>query len=494
MVDRVMFSSERMDWGTPQWLYDELDKEFNFEVDLAASRSNRKHRIYLGPKSKIATDALTFPWADHWKCGYLNPPYGRGVINWVKKAYEESQRGMTVVILLASRTDTKWFHEYILPFGDYRFIRGRLKHDDQANPATFPSMVVVFSPPAEVKPLPKKSNKQKPDADPLVPLSAPFPWFGGKRRVADKVWEALGDVRNYVEPFYGSGAVLLSRPQPFDGVETINDKDALVSNFWRAIQSDPEKVAKYADWIQDENDLHARHAWLVRRLRKLRERVEGDPDYYSVKIAGWWVHGICLWIGSGYCSGKGPWTQNEGQLLHLGNYGQGINRQRLHLGDYGQGINRQLLHLGDYGQGIIHEWFRRLSERLKRVRIASGDWKRVTGPSVTTRLGLTGVFLDPPYSEASRTDNLYREDTKNLAAEVQSWCREHQHDNKLRIVLCGYEGEYDLPEWQQTAWKAPGGYGSQGEGSGRDNCSKERIWFSPNCLEVSEKLARLKKA
>ena len=96
-------------------------------------------------------------------------------------------------------------------------------------------------------------------------LKAPFPYFGGKSRVVSLVWSRFGTVRNYVEPFFGSGAVLLGRPQPFNGTETVNDKDGFVSNFWRAIQADPEDVARHADHPVNENDLHARHSWLVQR-------------------------------------------------------------------------------------------------------------------------------------------------------------------------------------------------------------------------------------
>jgi site-specific DNA-adenine methylase len=74
-------------------------------------------------------------------------------------------------------------------------------------------------------------------------LKAPFPWFGGKSKVAKIVWNRFGIVRNYVEPFFGSGAVMLNRPMPFDGTETVNDADGLVSNFWRAVAKDPDAVS-----------------------------------------------------------------------------------------------------------------------------------------------------------------------------------------------------------------------------------------------------------
>ena len=131
-------------------------------------------------------------------------------------------------------------------------------------------------------------------------LRAPFPWFGGKSRVAQIVWDYFGDVRNYVEPFAGSLAVLLNRPTE-PKIETVNDLDCWIANFWRALQHDPEQLAANADWPVNEADLHARHLWLVHQ-DQFRERMKTDPDFYDVKIAGWWVWGISQWIGSGWCA------------------------------------------------------------------------------------------------------------------------------------------------------------------------------------------------
>ena len=74
-------------------------------------------------------------------------------------------------------------------------------------------------------------------------LKCPFPYFGGKAEIAPEIWKRFGRVPNYIEPFFGGGAVLLARPEPFDGVETVNDADGFICNFWRAVQSAPEKVA-----------------------------------------------------------------------------------------------------------------------------------------------------------------------------------------------------------------------------------------------------------
>jgi hypothetical protein len=330
-------------------------------------------------------------------------------------------------------------------------------------------------------------------------LRAPFQWFGGKAKVASLVWERFGRVKNYVEPFFGSGAVLFGKPEGWDCLETINDKDDFICNIWRSIQADPKAVAQWADYPCVESDLHARHAWLVERKRDLRERLEGDPNYYDVQIAGWWLWGLCLWIGSGWCSGKGAWHVEEKdgirKLVNNSESTMGISRQLLHLGDNGRGVLRKRLHLGQHGVGMgvhkmdarnekLYEWFQALQNRLRHVRVCSGDWSRVCGPSVTFKHGLTGVFLDPPYSqEAERCEDLYREDCLNVANDVRAWCLENGSNELLRIALCGYAGEHEELEahgWQVVAWKAPGGYGSQG--GENVNATRERIWFSPHCL------------
>ena len=179
----------------------------------------------------------------------------------------------------------------------------------------------------------------------------PFPWFGGKSPVADVVWAAIGDVKNYVEPFFGSGAVLFLRPGGPGHIETINDADGYVANFWRAIQRDSDAVAEHADWPVNECDMTARHLWLLEQKTTLVNRLFGDPDFYDAKAAGWWVWGQCCWIGSGWCSGRGPWI-SEGGELRLRNTGQGVNRKLPHLGDTGQGVDRKLPHLGDTGKGV----------------------------------------------------------------------------------------------------------------------------------------------
>jgi len=314
-------------------------------------------------------------------------------------------------------------------------------------------------------------------------LRAPFPWFGGKSRVSMHVWQRFGDVPNYVEPFAGSLAVLLGRPSGWRGIETVNGKDGFIANFWRALAADPEGVASAADWPVNECDQHARHVWLVAQRETLTARLEGDPLYYDARIAGWWVWGLSVWIGGGWCSGQGPWSVQDGQLV-LGDAGQGVQRRRVHLGHAGQGVQRQRVHDED---GLV-TWMRALASRLRRVRVCCGDWTRVCGPTPTVRQGLTAVFLDPPYSGDERAGAIYALDSGTVAGDVWEWAREHGDDPLLRIALCGYQGEHaDLPGWTAQRWKASGGYSGQGgQGRGRVNATRETIWYSPHCLSAHQ--------
>jgi DNA adenine methylase len=382
-------------------------------------------------------------------------------------------------------------------------------------------------------------------------LRAPFPWFGGKRRVAPLVWSRLGDVDSYNEPFAGGLSVLLGRPTA-PRVETVNDLDCFLANFWRALQFDPDGVAYWCDGPVNEADLHARHRWLVARGRRLVARCLRDPHYFNAKVAGWWVWGQCLWIGSGWCQ-RPEWTGrvNAGRRargvhvisaaeepsehlkrprlydhggagvhsnralaqkrpLATGN-GQGCGVHRRWQGG-GQGggsgvhaprLTQQMPRIAAEGGSIsgvtasplvesggLYDYLGALGQRLRRVRVCCGDWKRVLTPSVTTYVGLTGVFLDPPYDHDLR-ERCYAED-HNISADVRAWAIEHGDDPKMRIALCGYQDEHGphMPStWEKVAWKAHGGYSRTERGVA--NRDQERIWFSPHCLKPGENLFSL---
>ena len=319
-------------------------------------------------------------------------------------------------------------------------------------------------------------------------IAAPFPYFGGKRRAAPRIWQALGDPSGYVEPFAGSAAVLLARPT-FTGrrVETLNDADGWLVNTWRAIQLSPAEVAQHAWGPVTEIDYHARLAWLQqRRTPDLVAWMEGDPEAHDAKAAGWWLYVVACGIGDPF--GPGPWRVVDGHLRklpHLGDAGQGVNRKLPHLGDAGKGVNRELPHLGDAGRGQLESYMGQLADRLRRVRITCGSWQRVVKPSVT-RSGTGGdgtraIFLDPPYATSG---DLYAHVDADVGLAVRDWCVTAPRE--LRVILCGYDTEHDAllaHGWTVTEGKAGGGAGySTNSANGR----RERLWLSPACIGTTQ--------
>lgn len=157
--NNVHFSSKTVEWATPQYLFDELNNTFGpFDLDVCATKYNAKCAEYLS-KEKGQDGLLVSWWAhttdlngDFPKC-WMNPPYGRKIGKWVKKAYEESQKGCLVVSLLPARVDTRWFHDFIYqrPGVETIFLKGRVKFGNAENSAPFPSMVCVFNPPTTSK-------------------------------------------------------------------------------------------------------------------------------------------------------------------------------------------------------------------------------------------------------------------------------------------------------------------------------------------------------
>lgn len=344
----------------------------------------------------------------------------------------------------------------------------------------------------------------------------------------------------------------------------MRDVDAYLANFWRAVTAAPDDVAKHADWPVNEADLHARHRWLVESGAERIANVKRDPDFYDAKVAGWWVWGQCLWIGSGWCA-RPEWTgraaagraargihtdeyqqrpdsaqrrrpqltNDNGVVAKAGQHrwkkkpnladpgGRGVHADVMHekrpnlMHPDGKGVHRRWngggagggsgVHAprltkqqvpdlsgsrGATGRGVhatafevrsggLYDYMQALAVRLRRVRVCCGDWSRVVTPAVTTYIGVTGVFLDPPYSHAERAI-CYSHDN-DIGAEVRAWALKHGHDKNFRVALCGYEGEHEMPSsWDVVSWKAGGGYGRSVRG--KANRLRERIWFSPHCL------------
>jgi DNA adenine methylase len=347
------------------------------------------------------------------------------------------------------------------------------------------------------------------------PMSAPFPYFGGKSRAAALVWSRFGPA--------------------LPKVATLNDINAYIANFWRSTAFDPEAVARWASWPVNETDLHSRHRWLLGIAKILRARLEADPMNYDARIAGWWAWGASAWIGSGWCEeGREPVLQaphlagGQTKTDPATNYGKGIHAAGMRspsvrLPDLGggtqwgtdeanaragKGVHREAMRgpsqqlpdlgagVGNYGYGQIgrgthaattrtrlFDIFAELSRRLRYTRVACGDFERILTPSVTYRHGLTAVFLDPEYlgfeyvyGKKGTTEQ------EHCAIRAVKWAREVGQRDDLRIALCGYDGNYDMPGWECVPWRAKGGYSNQGSGE-NENAKRERIWFSPACLK-----------
>jgi phage N-6-adenine-methyltransferase len=139
MLNDSLFSSKTDQWSTPQDFFDAQDAIHHFTLDVCADATNHKCDLYFTKED----DGLAQPWSG---ICWMNPPYGRTIGQWVEKAHRETETGNAkkVVCLLPARTDTRYFHDYCLPYGRITFLKGRLKFGDATNSAPFPSMVVVF--------------------------------------------------------------------------------------------------------------------------------------------------------------------------------------------------------------------------------------------------------------------------------------------------------------------------------------------------------------
>jgi len=313
-------------------------------------------------------------------------------------------------------------------------------------------------------------------------MKAPFPYFGGKRTVAANVWRALGQPKRYIEPFFGSGAVLLNRPggDPRDHIETICDADGHIANVWRALQADPDAVAKVCDWPVNHADLSARKMRLCREQRDLLGKLTTDPDYYDATLAGYWIWAASCWIGSGMTS--------PGQRPHISGGGKGVHAMG------------QIPHISRGGKGVqepytpsIYTWFRELSERLRRVQVVCGDWPRVCGGNWQDASGIVGMFFDPPYGCVDRDTDIYAHDSTDVAHEVRDWCLSRGDNPRYRIVLAGYEEHVELERhgWRVEQWSANGGYGNIGKDDtgAAANRHRECLYYSPHCLDTARQTA-----
>lgn len=267
-----------------------------------------------------------------------------------------------------------------------------------------------------------------------------FPYFGGKRRAAAQVWDALGTVDRYIEPFFGSGAVLLGAPvRPKS--ELVNDLSHHVANLWRALQHNPAEVWRVASAPCSEVELKARAKW----LKAWNPPDFSDLDAHDAHAAGVWLWFVCADIGAGP---ENPQLQRNGS---------------------GRGV--KALGFNEHREAEI-------VERIKRIEVLCGDWSRcVTSAALGGGLKpRVGVFLDPPYGSGIVP---YDDQTGTVARDVWEWAIANGNNPQLRIVVAGYDDGRALPDgWTAVERVEQGGYGSN-----NGNRFRERLWRSPHCVK-----------
>ncbi len=268
------------------------------------------------------------------------------------------------------------------------------------------------------------------------------PYFGGKRRAAAEVWAALGNVSRYVEPFLGSGAVLLASPhRPLS--ELVNDRDHHVANLWRSLQRDPAEVMRVASAPCSEVELRARHAWLA---------AWEAPDFADLDACDPYAAGAWLWAA---CVGIG-----DGDSLHRCDHGMGVKATRWTASD---------------AAAVV--------ERIARVQVLCGDWSRCVTPAALREppRGPVGIFLDPPYGEGSGVG--YEDGTGDVARDVWAWALANGDNPRLRIVVAGYDDGREVPPgWRVVERAENGGFASQSKAKANVNRKRERLWLSPHCV------------
>jgi site-specific DNA-methyltransferase (adenine-specific) len=144
-MDEVLFSSGKTDYETPPWLFNKLNNEFHFDVDVCASYKNAKCNFWYGHLTdNVFIDSLTQNWSENFKTAFMNPPYGQAIKPFMRKAVVQAIKGMTVVALIPARTDTIWWFDYVLKATELRFLKGRVKFIGGKYQAAFPSVIAIF--------------------------------------------------------------------------------------------------------------------------------------------------------------------------------------------------------------------------------------------------------------------------------------------------------------------------------------------------------------
>lgn len=321
-------------------------------------------------------------------------------------------------------------------------------------------------------------------------LSPPLPFYGKKDYVAPLIWKLLGSPVLYIEPFGGSLAVLLARPDydPHKHWEVVGDLNGLIVNLYRAIKADAVAVAKLVDRMWAEQDLDAALRVINQRKPTLSDWLAENLNNYDVELAAYHLVLECYCLGS----------MRTNKVSRLGRRGV---------------CAKSFVKVGVDEQGFVvnetvYEWLRAIQNRLHFVDIYCRDWKKTIEISVgshTKYLRMqdanstprVGVFLDPPYvADESHLikyiDTLTKQDLLKLRNEVLQWCIEMTNCPDMRIVLTGYE-EYD--ELRKHGWRVYNFRKSHQSLRNRrkdpilrdeiyTNVWRERVYASPTCQPI----------
>ena len=320
-------------------------------------------------------------------------------------------------------------------------------------------------------------------------LTAPMPWYGGKRHWAGEIWQRFGDPRTYAEFFGGSLSVMFARPGGAGPRELATDTNGYAVNFYRAVRADWRAVTEHAVWPTFHTDLTARHAWLLARRAALNESLLADPEWSDAKAAGWWVWGASSWIGGEWCAGP------ESAQVPSTTYGKGVSAQRVSTKvpavnhkSGGRGVSAQRAGAGagtrDAHLERVGAHLRAIADRLHGVVLLNRPWRSLTSRSM---LGDTAshpstsvaVLVDPPYLTGPRHAKLYAsdhgEDPDAPARESYAWAVEH--GERYRVAYCCHAGDFPVPDGWTALEKS-----FRGVHDGARKGARDQVMFSPACL------------
>lgn len=290
----------------------------------------------------------------------------------------------------------------------------------------------------------------------------PIPYYGAKEKIAPEIWRRFGRVDGYIEPFVGTAAVYLSAPFIPRHV-VLNDIDGRIVNALRAVARDALGVARAVDAPVSEVELFARReALMSERAGGLRERLIADPDYFDAALAGAFMY------AQANTAGYRLHDRHGFSLRVAKGGGAGVARMEFRGGP---------MELGRRYAALFEE----IAQRLRPAVLLARDWADVVRSDTLLGTvgegGAVGVFLDPPYAIDGRRNanglaRVYENDDGRVGEVVGEWARRIVRERpQVRVALCAYEGDYDMPEgWREFRWRAKSG-------------GKEVVHFSPNCLQ-----------